>query len=108
MSRNTSRISVLIVISLLIGEFFIVKNYYSKPIIIDDIELVELSHKKDSIRVIVDTVEKRIINNRHYYEKIIDTIMVQSDSLDDEFTRQYLCEFLKERGLTMCRPSKTN
>ena len=94
-------ITILIVVGLYI---FAVKN---SPESIDDkilkkIESLELkvdslSAKKDSIKTVILTVDREIINNEKHYEEVVNHIISNSHSADSIFSRNYITKFIIER-----------
>ncbi len=53
-----------------------------------------LSRKKDSIRTIIITVDKEIIKNEHHYEKVVNDIIHQPDSINRIFTNDYIERYI--------------
>ena len=99
-------IITLLVILLMIVEFFIVKEYYSHNDIDNKLDKLEqeislIANKKDSIRIVIDTINKEIVHNNNYYEKDTNTIMSQPSDSDAAFIRYYICRFAESRGLNL-------
>lgn len=101
---------VIIVILLMIAEFFIVRHYYSFDSSDSNIEqkldnlekqISILSNKKDSIRLIIDTINTEIVHNNNYYEEINNTIVNQPSDSDAAFVRYYICRYAESHGLNL-------
>lgn len=71
-------------------------------------KLDTISDKKDSIRVVIATIDDKLVKNENHYETVVNNIMSQPDSIVADFTRQYLREFCASRGYTLCGPSETS
>lgn len=96
---------ILLILILGIGYYSIVKN--SPPstddLILKEIQNLELkldslSDKKDSIRTIILTTDKEILNNEKHYEEVVNTIIIQPDSITDAFIGQYIRDYAASRG----------
>ena len=111
MSRNFTRtIEISIIIILLVVEFFFVKSLYYKSdntdILIRKIDKLEkqlnvLSNKKDSIRIVIDTINNEIVRNNYYYEKTNDIIISQPSDSDAAFVRYYISRFCESHGYNL-------
>jgi len=62
-----------------------------------ELKIDSLSSKKDSIRIVIKTIDKNIQNNEKHYEKVVTTIINQSSSADSIFARDYIKKFIDER-----------
>lgn len=106
-------ISLLIIALITLGIFniiLILNNKQEPNIDISKLEakIDSLSNKKDSIRTVIITVDKEILTNEKHYEKVVNNILTQPDSVTDAFTRQYLSNYATTHGYNLCRPSEIN
>ena len=62
-----------------------------------ELKLEELSDKKDSIKTVIITVDKEIINNEKHYEKVVNDIIHQPSPDDSIFAAEYIQKFIDER-----------
>ena len=105
MSKKTLLIiGVISIISfLLFQQYLIHKSTNREDVLLQKIELLDkkidiLALKKDSIQLIIKEVDKEIIKNNTKYEKIIDTVLAQSSSLDSCYVLDYIDRFLATKG----------
>lgn len=103
MDNIASKIIGLLLITLIfVGIIILISNPKPDTDLVDKINSLELkidslSTKKDSIKTQIITIDKEIIKNKEIHEKVFDTIIIQSNSLDSIFARNYIQRFIDER-----------
>lgn len=60
--------------------------------------LTNIEKKKDSIKTVIVTVDKQIYNNEKHYEKVVNDIIVQPDSLNRIYTNDYIKRYIERIG----------
>lgn len=103
MQKYTIVVLLLIIIGLITTIWYQNKSYDRLTDKIDNIEkqVEVLSTKKDSIRLVIDTINNEIVHNNNYYEKVTNTIVSQPSDSDAAFIRYYICRFAESRGLDL-------
>lgn len=103
MQKYVIIILLLIIIGLIATNWFHNRSYDKLVDKIDNIEkqIDVLSNKKDSIRLVIDTIDNEIVYNNNYYEEVTNTIMSQPSDSDAAFIRYYICRFAESRGLDL-------
>ena len=103
MDNIASKIIGLLLITLVfVGIIILISNPKPDADLVEKINSLELkidslSTKKDSIKTQIITIDKEIIKNKEIHEKVFDTIIIQSNSLDSIFARNYIQRFIDER-----------
>lgn len=103
MDNIASKIIGLLLITLIfVGIIILISNPKPNTDLVEKINSLELkidslSTKKDSIKTQIITIDKEIIKNKEIHEKVFDTIIIQSNSLDSIFARNYIQRFIDER-----------
>ena len=93
------RILILILFILFIIFYYNIADFTPKEdILLDKITKLEskidsINNKKDSIRTIIDSTHIKIITNEKHYQERINTIIVQSDSDNLKFFKNYIKEY---------------
>ena len=72
-----------------------------------ELKIDSLNQRKDSIRSVIDSTHVKIITNEKHYQERVNTIITQSDSFSESFTRQYLRDYATTRGYRIIGASKT-
>ena len=93
---------IIVVVILLLGvqQYIIWTNEPKEDLLMKKINQIELkldslNSKKDSIRIIIDSTNVKIINNEHHYKETITNILSNSDSINDAWTKQYIDNYRK-------------
>lgn len=63
-----------------------------------EVQINELSMKKDSVRVIINTIDREIIKNEKHYEEITNNIISQPYSMDSLFITDFVDRFIETEG----------
>ena len=92
-------ILIIIIIILLIPSKKNVDSNVLEEIHKLETKIDSLSNKKDSIRIVIDSTNTKIINNNKHYEEVVNTINAQPFSGDSMYILDYLDRLY---------PSKTN
>lgn len=95
----------IILITFLIFQYILIRNRppSSEEVILKKLEVIEnqlkeLSSKKDSIRVVINTIDREIINNEKHYEEITNHIISQPYSMDSMFITEFVDRFIETEG----------
>ena len=72
-----------------------------------ELKIDSLNQRKDSIRSVIDSTHVKIITNEKHYQERVNTIITQSDSFSESFTRQYLRDYASTRGYRIIGASET-
>ena len=114
--QKNSFLVILLILLIIVGEFFALKYHFDKPdntsILIEKInnlekQITELSTKRDSIRLVIDTIETKIITNNVYYEKQVNDIINQSHDSDLLFFSDYISRYAKDHQYNLCGEGQT-
>lgn len=71
--------------------------------------LDSLSNKKDSIRVIIETIDNKIIENQQHYEKVVNNIITQPSFMDSIYVIEYVDRFIESESFSnYMRSTRTN
>lgn len=57
-------------------------------------QLDSIEKKKDSVKTVIITVDKEIIKNEKHYEKVVNDIIHQPDSVNRIFTNDYIKRYI--------------
>ena len=93
------RILILTLFILFIIFYYNIADFTPKEdILLEKITKLEskidsISNKKDSIRTVIDSTHIKIITNEKHYQERINTIIVQSDSDNLKFFKNYIKEY---------------
>lgn len=96
-------IGTILVLGLLTVQYLHNRTYISSDaVLIEKLDNLErkidiISNKKDSIRVVIETVDKEIITNEKHYEEVVNNIISQPHSFDSVFAENYIKRFIDER-----------
>lgn len=93
----------LLIAFLIIQQILISKQTSSDELILKklqniEIELNNISNKKDSIRVVINTIDREIIKNEKHYEEITNNIIAQPSSMDSLFITEFIDRFIETEG----------
>lgn len=94
-------ILIIIIIILLIPSKKNVDSNVLEEIHKLETKIDSLSNKKDSIRIVIDSTNTKIINNNKHYEEVVNTIINQSSYWDSLYISDYIGRFAKSRGLDL-------
>lgn len=95
------RILILILFILFIIFYYNIADFTPKEdILLEKITKLEskidsINNKKDSIRTVIDSTHIKIITNEKHYQERINTIIVQSDSDNLVFFKNYINNYDK-------------
>lgn len=95
------RILILILFILFIIFYYNIADFTPKEdILLEKITKLEskidsINNKKDSIRTVIDSTHIKIITNEKHYQERINTILVQSDSDNLVFFKNYINNYDK-------------
>ena len=95
------RILILILFILFIVFYYNIADFTPKEdILLEKITKLEskidsITNKKDSIRTVIDSTHIKIITNEKHYQERINTIIVQSDSDNLVFFKNYINNYDK-------------
>lgn len=72
---------------------------------IGDIELKinSLQSKKDSIRAVIDSTHVKIITNEKHYQEVVNTIISQPSSADNEYVTDYIRQYSSKNDMSNIR-----
>lgn len=93
------RILILILFILFVIFYYNIADFTPKEnILLEKITKLEskidsITNKKDSIRTVIDSTHIKIITNEKHYQERINTIIVQSDSDNLKFFKNYIKEY---------------
>ncbi len=93
------RILILILFILFVIFYYNIADFTPKEdILLEKITKLEskidsINNKKDSIRTVIDSTHIKIITNEKHYQERINTIIVQSDSDNLKFFKNYIKEY---------------
>lgn len=60
-----------------------------------ELKIDSLNNKKDSLRIVIDSTHVKIINNENHYKEVVNTILSNSDSANDAWSKQYIDNYRK-------------
>ena len=95
------RILILILFILFIIFYYNIADFTPKEdILLEKITKLEskidsITNKKDSIRTVIDSTHIKIITNEKHYQERINTIIIQSDSDNLVFFKNYINNYDK-------------
>lgn len=95
------RILILILFILFVIFYYNIADFTPKEdILLEKITKLEskidsITNKKDSIRTVIDSTHIKIITNEKHYQERINTIIVQSDSDNLVFFKNYINNYDK-------------
>lgn len=95
------RILILILFILFVIFYYNIADFTPKEdILLEKITKLEskidsINNKKDSIRTVIDSTHIKIITNEKHYQERINTIIVQSDSDNLVFFKNYINNYDK-------------
>ena len=95
------RILILILFILFIVFYYNIADFTPKEdILLEKITKLEskidsITNKKDSIRTVIDSTHIKIITNEKHYQERINTIIIQSDSDNLVFFKNYINNYDK-------------
>ena len=95
------RILILILFILFIIFYYNIADFTPKEdILLEKITKLEskidsINNKKDSIRTVIDSTHIKIITNEKHYQERINTIIIQSDSDNLVFFKNYINNYDK-------------
>jgi len=94
---------VIIIIIWILAAHFSSKRLTPEEVILEKITQIEnkidsISIKKDSIRTIVVTIEKKIDKNNKNYEEVVNTIINSDDSTNLVWIEQYIQQYKEQLG----------
>lgn len=95
------RILILILFILFVIFYYNIADFTPKEdILLEKITKLEskidsITNKKDSIRTVIDSTHIKIITNEKHYQERINTILVQSDSDNLVFFKNYINNYDK-------------
>lgn len=114
MENKKYSIIIIILLILVIGfQQYRLSNIKTDTGLLNKIENLEnkidnLSNQRDSIRVVIDSTHVKIVTNEKHYQEMVNTIIIQPDSVSESFTRQYLSDYAAARGYRITRTPETN
>ena len=97
--------AILLLIGLVLAQYFLIIN--SKPsteeLILERLTKIEnqleiFSSKKDSVRVVIQTIDKEIIRNEEHYKEITNNIITQPSSMDSLYITNFVDRFIENEG----------
>jgi len=116
-SSNISIIIAILVTLVLIIWFYISVADFTSPSTKEDklykkiteleLKIDSLNNRKDSIRTVIDSTHVKIITNEKHYQERVNTIIHESDSFSESFTRQYILEYAANHGYHIRGTSET-
>ena len=68
-----------------------------KELNVIELKIDSIAQKKDSIKTVILNKDNEIITNEKYFKETVNTILLQPNSVDSIFARDYIQRFIDER-----------
>jgi DNA polymerase IIIc chi subunit len=75
-------------------------NSFTEKITNIELQINSLQPKKDSIRTVIDSTHIKIITNEKHYQEVVNTIISQPSSADNQFITDYIRQFRSQNNLS--------